>query len=178
MFRKTVATCFRSRNGLLGRFYAMCAIGVLVGLAGTAWGTAPYVELPRLALAVNGVTIQVEVAHTAPARARGLAGRTALVEDAGMLFVFRRPGRPCFWMKDTLLPLSLAFINERGMIVQQEELLPGDEQSVCARQPVRFALELPRNGLPAQQLRLGRPVVGLSQLPRLAAAHSWLAEPD
>jgi uncharacterized membrane protein (UPF0127 family) len=81
-------------------------------------------------------------------------------------------------MKDTLLPLSLAFLNDRGMIVQREELLPGDEQSVCARQPVRFALEVARNGLPARQLQFGRRVVGLPQLPRVPADPSRFAEPD
>jgi len=141
-------------------------------------GAAPGEALPRLALAVNGVPIQVEVARTSRARERGLAGRTALAADAGMLFVFRRPGRPCFWMKDTVLPLSLAFINERGMIVQREELLPGDEQSVCARQPVRFALEVVRNGLPARQLQFGHRVVGLPQLPRVPVEPSRFAEPD
>lgn len=162
-FRKTVATSGRSqrRHALLGRLYA----GIWAVLAGTAWGAASEAELPRLALTVAGAPIQVEVARTSRARERGLAGRTALAADAGMLFVFRRPGRPCFWMKDTLLPLSLAFLNERGMIVQREELLPGDERTVCARQLVRFALEVARNGPLAHQLRLGRPVRGLSQLP-------------
>lgn len=173
-FKKTVATSGRSRrrNALLGGLYA----GIWGVLAGTAWGAAPGEALPRLTLAVNGVPIQVEVAWTSRARERGLAGRAALAADAGMLFVFRRPGRPCFWMKDTLLPLSLAFINERGMIVQREELLPGDEQSVCARQPVRFALEVARNGPLAHQLRLGHPVAGLPQLPRLPAEPSRFGE--
>ncbi|MES1994332.1 MAG: DUF192 domain-containing protein [Pseudomonadota bacterium] len=156
--------------------YAMrvaAVFGVLVGAASASEET-----LPRLALTVDGTPIQAEVARTWNARHEGLAGRAALAEDAGMLFVFRRPGRPCFWMKDTLLPLSLAFINERGMIVQREELLPGDEQSICARQPVRFALEVARNGLPARQLQFGRRVVGLPQLPRVPADPSRFAEPD
>lgn len=143
-----------------------------------AWGAAPDAGLPRLALAVNGVPIQVEVARTSRARERGLAGRTALAADAGMLFVFRRPGRPCFWMKDTLLPLSLAFLDERGRIVQREVLRPGDERSVCARQPVRFALEVRRNGAPAQQLRLGSRVVGLPQLPGVPAEPSRFGGAD
>ncbi|MGB7289175.1 MAG: DUF192 domain-containing protein [Candidatus Macondimonas sp.] len=173
-FKKTVALSGRSRrrNALLGGLYA----GIWGVLAGTAWGAAPDEALPRLTLAVNGVPIQVEVARTARARERGLAGRTALAADAGMLFVFRRPGRPCFWMKDTLLPLSLAFLNERGMIVQQEELLPGDERAVCARQPVRFALEVARNGPLAHHLQFGRRVVGLPQLPRLPAEPSRFGE--
>lgn len=174
-FRKTVVASGRSRprNALLGGLYA----GVWGVLTGTAWGAAPEAELPRLALAVAGVPIQVEVARTARARERGLAGRTALAADAGMLFAFRHSGRPCFWMKETLLPLSLAFINEWGVIVQREELLPGDERAVCSRQPVRFALEVARNGPLARQLRLGRPIVGLPQLPRLPAGPSRFAEP-
>ncbi len=178
IFRKTVTVFGRCQrwNRVLECVWAMLIAAVFGVLAGAA--SANEDALPHLTLTVEGTFIQAEVARTWIARHEGLAGRAALAEDAGMLFVFRRPGRPCFWMKDTLLPLSLVFINERGLIVQREALRPADERSVCARQPIRFALEVPRDGAPAQQLRLGSRVVGLPQLPPVAAEPSRFGESD
>lgn len=161
--RKTGARQARSpsRHDGLGRLSALCVAVGLAAVAGMAWGTATEEPLPRLTLVVDGLPLQVEVAFTARARAHGLAGRTALAEDAGMLFVFSRHGRPCFWMKDTVIPLSLFFLDDHGRILQREELLPGDKRSICAKQAVRFALEVGSHGHSAQRLQSGQRVKGL-----------------
>lgn len=126
----------------------------------------------RLALTVGELTLQVEVAETAAMRRRGLSGRGAEADDAAMLFVFPREERPCFWMKDTALALSLVFMDAQGVIRQQEALAPNDERYVCARQPILWALEVSAHSQAAQQLTIGQHVHGL---PKPAPSdHQWL----
>jgi uncharacterized protein len=72
----------------------------------------------------GGVTLHVDVADTPVTRARGLTGRRYLPEGRGMLFVFQRPSREGFWMKDTLIPLSIAFYDERGRVLAIREMTP------------------------------------------------------
>ena len=73
----------------------------------------------------------VEVAATPRARQRGLMGRTHLAADRGMLFVFEQPGRHCFWMRDTPLPLSIAFIDAAGRIASLADMAPRSETPHC-----------------------------------------------
>jgi uncharacterized protein len=88
------------------------------------------------------VEVQVEIADEENEQKRGLMERTALAEDAGMLFVF--PGeRPLsFWMKDTLLPLSIAYIDGDGGIVDIQNMQPLDETSHPSAAPAQYALEV------------------------------------
>jgi hypothetical protein len=80
----------------------------------------------------NEVTVQVEVADKRPERARGLMGRRDLPNDAGMVFVFPSDSTSAFWMKDTLIPLSIAFYDETGRIVRILDMEP------CRRDPCPF----------------------------------------
>jgi uncharacterized membrane protein (UPF0127 family) len=86
---------------------------------------------PRAVIETKGdeVTVHVEVADTQAERARGLMGRRELQEDAGMVFVFPTDSTSAFWMKDTLIPLSIAFYDERGTIVRILDMEP------CTRDP-------------------------------------------
>ena len=86
---------------------------------------------PRAVIETKGdeVTVHVEVADTQTERARGLMGRRELPDDAGMVFVFPTDSTSAFWMKDTLIPLSIAFYDERGTIVRILEMEP------CTRDP-------------------------------------------
>ena len=88
------------------------------------------------------VEVQVEIADEEAEQKRGLMERTALAEDAGMLFVF--PGeRPLsFWMKDTLIPLSIAYIDSDGGIVDIQDMAPLDETSHPSAAPAQYALEV------------------------------------
>jgi uncharacterized membrane protein (UPF0127 family) len=70
------------------------------------------------------VTAQVEIARTPAQREQGLMGRTTLARNAGMVFLFSAPTRVRFWMKDTLIPLSIAFWNKRGRIVRILDMAP------------------------------------------------------
>ena len=88
------------------------------------------------------VPVQVEIADTAVEWQKGLMGRTALAEDAGMLFVFDQEQPLSFWMKDTLVPLSIAFIDSQGRIVDIQDMQPLDETSLPSAAPAQYALEV------------------------------------
>jgi len=88
------------------------------------------------------VPVRVEIANTPAEREQGLMGRTELAEDAGMLFVFSREGTGAFWMKDTLIPLSIAYIDAGGRIVDIQDMQPLDETPHPPAAPYRYALEV------------------------------------
>ena len=96
----------------------------------------------RLPLRIGPHAFQVEVASTPSQRQRGLMGRTHLAADGGMLFVFEQPERHCFWMRDTPLPLSIAFIDPAGRIASLADMQPRTENLHCPGTDVRYALEV------------------------------------
>ena len=98
--------------------------------------------LPRVHLSLGFYIIEAEVAATPEARMQGLMGRKSLNEHNGMLFVFPEVLRHCMWMKNTLIPLSVAFLDEAGHIINIREMEPLSEESHCADAPARFALEM------------------------------------
>jgi uncharacterized membrane protein (UPF0127 family) len=100
---------------------------------------------PAVEISTRGgqrVSVQVEVADTAEARAQGLMYRETLAEDRGMLFIFEQDVDSPFWMANTLLPLSIAFVDARGTIVDIKDMQPLDTTLVYAKAPYRFALEV------------------------------------
>jgi uncharacterized membrane protein (UPF0127 family) len=111
-------------------------------LAAASLAAAADVPLPRAELHSGAHTFDVEVAATPAQRARGLMGRTHLSDGAGMLFVFEAAERHCFWMKDTPLPLSIAFLNDAGTVVGTADMQPETTELHCAAEPVRYALEV------------------------------------
>ena len=86
--------------------------------------------------------IQAELAQTPDERSTGLMFRTEMAANDGMLFVFEQPGQQCFWMKNTLLPLSIAFVGDDGSIVNIDDMKPQTLDSHCSTKPVRFVLEM------------------------------------
>lgn len=99
-------------------------------------------SLPAITLTVGMHNISAEVAQTPEERAIGLMHRTSMGASQGMLFVFEQPGVQCFWMKNTLLPLSIAFLADDGTIVNINEMKPQSLDSHCSSKPVRYALEM------------------------------------
>ena len=98
------------------------------------------IDLFRLAAART--TITVEMATTAQSQGLGLSGRLSLDEKAGMLFVFDHDDTWTFWMRDTLIPLSIAFIDVNGTIIDIQDMQPLDETRHAPFRPVRMALEV------------------------------------
>ncbi len=129
------------RNQLVQRFPGASInhgyAGVLaLLLCGTAASAA------QLPLRIGPHAFQVEVAATRQQRQQGLMGRTHLAADSGMLFVFDAPGRHCFWMRDTPLPLSIAFIDAAGRIAGFADMQPRTDTLHCPSTEVRYALEV------------------------------------
>jgi len=119
------------------------AVGLSLALAGfvAAAQNAPQ-QLPAIRLNAGIHNIQAEVARTASQREIGLMFRTALGANDGMLFVFEQPAQQCFWMKNTLLPLSVAFVDDDGNIVNIDTMTPQTLDSHCSAKPVRYVLEM------------------------------------
>ena len=90
----------------------------------------------------EGVELTVELARTAGERSRGLMDRQELPEDGGMLFIFSGDTEAGFWMKDTLIPLSIAFIAADGTILDVQEMEPLSEDVHRPPEPYRYALEV------------------------------------
>ena len=101
-----------------------------------------HAQLPVINLNAGIHLISAELANSFETRARGLMYRKSLGPNQGMLFVFPQLERHCMWMKNTPLPLSVAFIDEGGEVVSISEMAPHTEDSHCAARPARFALEM------------------------------------
>jgi len=104
--------------------------------------TGPQPKLQATTLSAGMHVIQAEVALTDEQRQTGLMLRREMAQHEGMLFVFDEPAVHCFWMKNTLLPLSIAFVADDGSIVGIADMQPLSEKSNCPPVPVRFALEM------------------------------------
>jgi len=96
----------------------------------------------RLELFAGAHRIDVEVADTPAARAAGLMHRAALAADQGMLFVYPQNGRHCMWMRNTTLPLSVAFLDIDGDVINIADMTPESDDLHCAAAPARYALEM------------------------------------
>ncbi|HVL56643.1 MAG TPA: DUF192 domain-containing protein [Burkholderiaceae bacterium] len=117
------------------------AAASLAALAASA-AAQPNPRLPQVTIQAGIHLIRAEVADTPATRAIGLMLRERLGPNEGMLFVFQHKAPQCFWMKNTLIPLSIAFIDDDGRIANIADMQPHSEDSHCSAKPVRFALEM------------------------------------
>ena len=129
-----------------------------------AWAAAAAAQLPVLQLSAGMHLIKAEVAADFSTRAQGLMHRKALAPNAGMLFIFDEPAVHCMWMKNTFVPLSVAFLDERGTIVNIEDMQPHTEQSHCAAAPVLLALEMGQGWFAQRGIKPGARLGGLERL--------------
>ncbi|QEA11836.1 DUF192 domain-containing protein [Comamonas flocculans] len=124
------------------RLLCLLAGFALAALASAQSGQQPQTSLTRVALQAGIHRIDAQVAATAQQRQIGLMHRRQMPEHEGMLFVFEEAGVQCFWMKDTLLPLTAAFIADDGRIVNLADMQPQTEDAHCSTRPVRYVLEM------------------------------------
>jgi uncharacterized membrane protein (UPF0127 family) len=101
-------------------------------------------ELPIERDGIEIVVVKVEIAQTEEERNRGLMFRKKLPDGEGMLFIFERDEVLSFWMKNTLIPLSIAFITSDGRIIDIKDMYPHDENSILSSRSARYALEVPQ----------------------------------
>jgi uncharacterized protein len=118
-------------------------IGLLAMLvSAAAWAQSGPQKLPQIRLNAGIHNINAELAATPEQREIGLMFRPVMEVNDGMLFVFERAGQQCFWMKNTLIPLSAAFVADDGTVVNIEAMKPQTLDGHCSTQPVRFVLEM------------------------------------
>ena len=119
-------------------------------------------ELPITKLSIGGKSIRAEVADEEHERAAGLMFRKELAADAGMLFIMPQTGPVAFWMRNTELPLTIAYIGPNGAIMELHDLEPFNERSVPSSFPhIAYALEMPRGWFTKNNIWPGERVVGL-----------------
>jgi uncharacterized membrane protein (UPF0127 family) len=115
----------------------------------------PQPRLPVVELTAGMHVVRAEVAATPQQQATGMMLRTEMGSNEGMLFVNDEPGQRCFWMRNTLIPLTVAFLADDGTIVNTADMQPRSEQSHCSAKPVRFALEMRQGWFAKRGLKTG-----------------------
>jgi uncharacterized protein len=134
---------------------------LVLSLMLTACPVVSGADLPTRTLTINGHKITAEVASTPERRATGLMNRFSLRPDSGMLFVFEQEEPLGFWMKNTFIPLSIAFIATDGRIVNIEDMAPQTETTHWSRGPARYALEMRKGWFAERGIRAGDRVKGI-----------------
>jgi uncharacterized protein len=129
-------------------------------LAQVARAEEPQMNLPRVALSAGMHRIDAQVAQTIDQRTIGLMFRKEMPQHEGMLFVFEQPTQQCFWMKNTLLPLAIAFIADDGTIVNIDEMKPQTTDSHCSVKPVRYVLEMNQGWFAKKGIKAGAKLAG------------------
>jgi uncharacterized protein len=143
------------------RFLSTVCTGLLALAAAPASA-----QMPRMELNAGFYRIEAEVAATQPDRMQGLMQRRSMPANQGMLFVFPQADRHCMWMRNTLLPLSVAFLDEQGRILNIEDMKPQTDTSHCAAAPARFALEMNVGWFAGKGLEAGQRINGVDKSPR------------
>lgn len=142
----------RLRTFLLAAVATLTATGALAQLATEGM---PQLDLQRTQIGAGMYRIDAQVAATPEQRQIGLMYRKQMPQHEGMLFVFERPAVQCFWMKNTLIPLTAAFVADDGSIVNLADMKPLDETSHCSTKPVRFVLEMNKGWFGQHHLAAG-----------------------
>lgn len=146
------------RNNFLRPLAASAAL-LLAGAAGAESA------LPRAELGAGMYRIEAEVAHTFETRQIGLMNRSAMPLHHGMVFVFPEARAHCMWMKNTQLPLSVAFVDAQGKVINIEDMQPQTTDNHCAAGQARFALEMNLGWFAERGIKAGDTLRGFDRLP-------------
>ena len=140
-------------------------VGLLTGclLQGAVWAQG---AMPVIEMSAGFHRIEAEVAATDQNRQLGLMNRKTMPTQHGMLFVFNHDNTHCMWMRNTWLPLSVAFIDASGTIINIEDMQPQTEDNHCARRPARYALEMNLGWFAQRGIKAGMKLGGLDKAPR------------
>jgi uncharacterized membrane protein (UPF0127 family) len=133
----------------------------IIAFCGQAW-TAQ--TLPEVALEINGHKVTAEVADTDATRAIGLMYRRMLPENRGMLFVFPQPAPQNFWMMNTYIPLSIAFIDKAGLIINIDDMKPLTTDPHPSARPALYALEMNQGWFAKRGIKAGARIHGLNHV--------------
>ena len=139
--------------------YLSSSLLLLVSLTSHAQD-APQLDLERVKLTSGMHRIEAQVAATPEQRQTGLMLRKNMPQHEGMIFVFDQPAKQCFWMKNTLIPLSAAFLSDDGTIVNIEDMKPLVLDGHCSAQPVRYVLEMNKGWFAKKGIKVGTKLRG------------------
>lgn len=146
---------------------AAAAFALLASMSGPAAAQArAQPALPTVKLTAGIHVITAEAATTNQSRTIGLMHRERLAPNHGMLFVFDDKAQQCFWMRNTIVPLTIAFIEDDGTILQLADMAPKSEVSHCSQQAVRYALEMEQGWFGKRGIAPGARISGLPALSR------------
>ena len=120
----------------------------------------PQMTLPRVKLSAGLHQVDAQVAQSTEQRTIGLMFRREMPQHEGMLFVFEQPTKQCFWMRNTLLPLTAAFVSDDGTIVNLEDMKPQTLDSHCSLKPVRYVLEMNQGWFAKKGIKAGAKLAG------------------
>ncbi|MDP2821585.1 MAG: DUF192 domain-containing protein [Sulfuritalea sp.] len=144
-------------------FFRIVLLATSLVIASPGWAQQP--QLPLLELFAGMHRVEAEVAATMDSRMSGLMQRRIMAPQGGMLFVFPEAAKHCMWMRNTLLPLSVAFLDDKGGIINIEDMQPQTEDNHCAAKPARYALEMNLGWFKSRGLGAGFAIVGLDKAP-------------
>ena len=141
--------------------------GLLAAIAGLvlAGGVAAQGTMPVVELTAGFHRIEAEVAATTENRMVGLMNRRSMPAQRGMVFAFTQENTHCMWMRNTYVPLSVAFIDGDGVIINIEDMQPQTETSHCSKKPARYALEMNQGWFAQRGIKPGVRLGGLERLP-------------
>ncbi|RZI78270.1 MAG: DUF192 domain-containing protein [Variovorax sp.] len=143
MFQRLIALVF------------LCLMG-----SSSSWAQDPQMNLPRAQIGAGMYKIDAQVAASPREREIGLMFRKEMPQQEGMLFVFDQPATQCFWMKNTILPLTAAFVADDGRIVNLVDMQPQTTDSHCSQEPVRYVLEMNQGWFARKNIKKGLKLTG------------------
>ncbi|MBI2295828.1 MAG: DUF192 domain-containing protein [Betaproteobacteria bacterium] len=143
------------------RFFRHALFATALALAAMGARAQP----PEIPVSINGHKLTVEVAHTDAVRTQGLMHRRMLPENRGMLFVFPETALHSMWMMNTYIPLSVAFLDERGVIINIADMEPHTRSTHSAAKPARYALEVNWGWFSKRAIKPGARIEGIERAP-------------
>ena len=150
---------FKSSTNMANKYLTVLVASCLMGLTHASFAQSQ--KLTVIELKAGMYRIEAELADTPAARQTGLMYRTFMPTNSGMLFVFEEKAIHCFWMRNTKLPLSIAFLDDDGKIVNISDMEPETQNNHCPRSSVRYALEMNQKWFAQRAIGPGTVVQGL-----------------
>lgn len=145
----------RSKTWRSAAFGITCSLLLAGPLASAQTNPGPQMGLARTTLTAGMHRLDVQLAQTPEQRQIGLMWRKDMPVHEGMLFVFEQASTQCFWMRNTLIPLTAAFVEDDGTIVNLADMQPKSDDSHCSSKPVRFVLEMNQGWFAKRQIKPG-----------------------
>ena len=154
MFFSVDKVALMGRRAISSLAYIAALTSMLVSIDASAQD-GPQLNLQRVKLSAGMNVIDAQLALTPEQRQIGLMLRKDMPQHEGILFVFEQTSQQCFWMKNTLLPLTAAFVTDDGTIVNLADMKPQTMDSHCSAQPVRYVLEMNQGWFAKKAIKAG-----------------------